>query len=353
MRLELGEEAAEFGRQALLALETTGGDRLAGPGAAGGAGPDAVGQAGTGGAGRAGPGAEVEAVLEALGAWDLDPRADGDELEAAAALCRAVGHRGIAHPVAGRLARPRGEGGRPWSPVVGGPAVDGLVVIPAGPAAAVGGTGLHWMAVDLDGNRSIARPRPGAGPGTLSGVVALDLEPIAAHGSPDGAGTGTAATLDVALGLVLPCWTLLGMLDRALLLTREHVVQRQQFGRPLSSFQGVQFQLTDAEVERAGADVLARHALWSIQTRRDDAVADALAFRLAAVEAAEVVFRVAHQLHGAIGFCDESPLSWLSRLSQPVRRLPFGAATTRDALASTVGRTGLAGLFDGAEAART
>ena len=33
------------------------------------------------------------------------------------------------------------------------------------------------------------------------------------------------------------------------------------------------------------------------------------------------MFRVAHQLHGAIGFCDEVPLSWLSRYSQPFRRL--------------------------------
>jgi 3-oxo-4-pregnene-20-carboxyl-CoA dehydrogenase alpha subunit len=154
------------------------------------------------------------------------------------------------------------------------------------------------------------------------------------------------ATEDVALGLVLSCWTLVGMLDRAMALTRAYVIERKQFGQPLASFQGVQFQLTEAEVERAGVSELARYALWSIGSHRPDAIADALALRLAAVEAAEVVFRVAHQLHGAIGFCDETALSWVSRHSQPLRRLPLGLSTTRDELARRVGRRGLAGLFD-------
>jgi hypothetical protein len=57
------------------------------------------------------------------------------------------------------------------------------------------------------------------------------------------------------------------------------------------------------------------------------------------------VFRVAHQLHGAIGFCDETPLSWVSRHSQPLRRLPLGLSATREALACRLGRRGLTGLF--------
>jgi alkylation response protein AidB-like acyl-CoA dehydrogenase len=91
--------------------------------------------------------------------------------------------------------------------------------------------------------------------------------------------------------------------------------------------------------------VLAKYALWSVQTHREEALDDALALRLAAVEAAEVVFRVAHQLHGAIGFCDEAALSWLSRYSQPLRRLPLGPSGTRDALTRRLGRHGLTGLF--------
>ena len=51
-----------------------------------------------------------------------------------------------------------------------------------------------------------------------------------------------------------------------------------------------------------------------------------------------MVFRVCHQLHGAVGFCDETTLSWLSRYSQPLRRLPFGLSATRDELTRRVGR---------------
>jgi len=107
----------------------------------------------------------------------------------------------------------------------------------------------------------------------------------------------------------------------------------------------VQFQLTDAEVERLGLEELAKHALWSIETGRPEALADALALRVAALESAEIVFRVAHQLHGAIGFCDETALSWVSRASIPLRRLPLGLAATRAELTRRIGGRGLTGLF--------
>jgi hypothetical protein len=247
LNIDLSPEAVEYGRGARQALQAASGDQLL-----------------------------LDAALKELGAWDLDPRGDADDLEAAAALCRAAGYAGIGYPVASRLA--------------------GL------PAALLPAALLPEALL----------------PGTMP---------------PD------------ALGLVLPCWTLLGMLDRAIDLTLEHVKSRQQFGQPLSQFQGVQFQLTDAEVERSGLDVLAKYALWSVQAGLPEAADDALALRMAALEAAEVVFRVAHQLHGAMGFCDESPLSWLSRSSQPLRRKPLGLSATRALLARRIGRRGLTGLF--------
>ena len=84
-------------------------------------------------------------------------------------------------------------------------------------------------------------------------------------------------------------------------------------------------------------EILAKYALWSVGTGRPEALDDALALRMAAIEAAEVVFRVCHQLHGAVGFCDETTLSWLSRYSQPLRRLAAGLSATRDMLTRRVG----------------
>jgi hypothetical protein len=320
MKIDLSDEALEYGHTVRRALEAVGGDRLV---------QDA----------EITPAARHDLVAPALaelGAWDLDPRGDADELEAAAALCRAAGWWATPYPVAERVARPRDVDAA------------GLVVVgdrtPRGALEGLDGqVEGRWLAVTLDGARRWATPKVPTAPARATGfVVDLDLEPV--DGS-TGAGTG-----DLALGLVLPCWTLLGMLDRAIDLTRTHVLERDQFGQPLSQFQGVQFQLTDAEVERSGVEALATYALWSIQAGQAGAVADALALRLAAVEAAEVVFRVSHQLHGATGFCDETTVSWFSRYSQPLRRLPFGPATTREQLARHTGRHGLDGLFGGAPA---
>ena len=305
MILDLNDDAKEFGRQALKAFEAAGGDQLL---VQADAKPDT----------RAGL---IAPVLESLGVFELEPRGDEDSLEAAAAVCRSAGSWALPYPVAERLARPEGL------------EVDGLIVVDAdAPEAALQGLDNRWAAVTLDGGRSTVSKLGASGP---SFATALELSAV------DSAGAG-----DVALALTLPSWTLLGMLDRAIDLTVAHVSLRKQFGQPLSSFQGVQFQLTDAEVERSGVDILAKYALWSLTTNpADEAINDALALRLAAIEAAEVVFRVCHQLHGAVGFCDETVLSWLSRYSQPLRRLPFGVSKTRDTLTARLGRRGLTGLF--------
>jgi hypothetical protein len=304
MILDLSDDAKEYGRQALRAFEAAGGDQLVQQAEAK---PDLR-------ESLAGP------ALAELGAWELDPRTDADGLEAAAALCRSAGYWALPYPVAERLAKPTDLD------------VDGLIVVAdTRPAGIVAGLQSRWATVSLGGARSKVDRQGAAGPAF---VAELELTAI----DKNGAG-------DVALGLVLACWTLLGMLDRAMELTIAHVSLRKQFGQPLSSFQGVQFQLTDAEVERSGVEILAKYALWTIGTARPEALDDALALRMSAIEAAEIVFRVCHQLHGAVGFCDETTLSWLSRYSQPLRRLPLGLSATRDLLTGRVGGSGLTGLF--------
>ena len=89
MILDLGDDAKEYGRQALRAFEAAGGDQL-------------VQQA------EAKPDIRESLVGPSageLGAWELDPRTDADGLEAAAALCRSAGYWALPYPVAERLAR--------------------------------------------------------------------------------------------------------------------------------------------------------------------------------------------------------------------------------------------------------
>lgn len=308
MRIDLSDDAIEFGRVVRDALGAAGGDDLiqraeAEPGT----GDDLVGK-----------------VLADLGAWDLDVRGSANELEAAAAVCRAAGWWAAPGAVAERLARPVDLDS------------DALCVV-AGPrpAAPVHASALSWTAVDLDGRRSQVTARDlGTTARKTAFVADVDLTAI------DDNGAG-----DAVVGLVLPCWSLLGMLDRAMALTAEYVKERHQFGKPLAAFQAVQFQLTDAEVERSGMEALAKYALWSLATGQREALNDALALRLAAIEAADTVFRICHQLHGAIGFCDETTISWLSRYSLPIRRLPLPLSGTRAELTTRAGRRGLTGLY--------
>jgi hypothetical protein len=304
VNLDLGDEAKEYGREALKAFGSAGGDELLLQAEAKPETRESL----------------VGPVLAGLGAWDLEVRSDADSLEAAAALCRSAGYWALPYPVAERLARPLDLD------------VDGLIVVAdKAPQGLITGLQHRWATVTLTGQRASVVGHAATG---SAFSAALELSAVDDSGSDD-----------VALALVLPCWTLLGMLDRALELTIEYVGLRKQFGQALSSFQGVQFQLADAEVERSGVEMLARHALWRTARSADDALQDALALRMSAIEAAEVVFRVCHQLHGAIGFCDESTISWLSRYSQPLRRLPMGLSATRNALTHRVGRRGLEGLF--------
>jgi hypothetical protein len=313
MNLELDENATEFGRVVRDAIGAAGGDEL-------------VQRAEVDPASRA---SLVEPVLGELGVWDLDPRSGPAELEAAAAVCRSAGYWAVPYPVAERLASTR-EGSE-----------DAVAVVdPAAPRAAAAWLDLRWSAVTLEGWRSIAQPKPALSDPRTSGFV-CDLELHSA-----GEESSDAPRRDVALALALPCWTLLGMMERAMQAAREHVLVREQFGQPLAGFQDVQFKFTDAEVERAGTEILAKYALWSIATDAPGARDDALALRLAAIEAAEVVFRVTHQVQGATGFCDESVQSWLSRYSQPLRRLPYGVSATREQLETSLGRVGLVGIFD-------
>ncbi len=137
MILDLGDDAKEYGRQALRAFDAAGGDQL-------------VQQA------EAKPDIRdslVGPVLNELGAWELDARTDADGLEAAAALCRSAGYWALPYPVAERLAKPTDLDS------------DGLIVVASNrPTGAVGGVETRWTAVTLDGVRSSVVGHGATGP---------------------------------------------------------------------------------------------------------------------------------------------------------------------------------------------
>jgi alkylation response protein AidB-like acyl-CoA dehydrogenase len=108
---------------------------------------------------------------------------------------------------------------------------------------------------------------------------------------------------------------LVGAAQRMLDITRDHVVQREQFGRPIGSFQAVQHALVDAALGVAFAEPVVHAAAWELQQQSENAVMAASKAKHAAARAARVTSRVALQLHGAIGYTLEYDLQiWMKRV---------------------------------------
>lgn len=90
-------------------------------------------------------------------------------------------------------------------------------------------------------------------------------------------------------------------LDKALSYARE----RQAFGRPIASFQAIQFKLADMETELQAARTFLYQAAWKLDRRAPDATAFcAMAKRLVT----DIGFRVANealQIHGGYGYLSD------------------------------------------------
>jgi acyl-CoA dehydrogenase len=111
---------------------------------------------------------------------------------------------------------------------------------------------------------------------------------------------------------------------RVLEIAVEYATQRQQFGRPISAFQAIQHQLAAAASEVASARVASEQAYLAIHSRTGEVFSCAIA-KARASDAAGAVARVAHQIHGAIGYTREYQLHRFTRRIQSWRN-EFGSS---------------------------
>jgi acyl-CoA dehydrogenase len=101
-------------------------------------------------------------------------------------------------------------------------------------------------------------------------------------------------------------------LEQVLAWTVQYAGERQQFGRPLARFQAIQMELAEMAGEVTAVTALVDAAVQALG-RGDDVVLPAAAAKVRAGAAVEVVARLAHQVHGAIGFTQEYRLHHLTR----------------------------------------
>ena len=142
-------------------------------------------------------------------------------------------------------------------------------------------------------------------------VVEVVAAPAHLIAGPERAGA-VLSELDVVRRVALAAEHL-GMIEAMLELTRTYLGQREQFGRPLASFQVIKHRLADVLVDLERVRSAARYAAAVFD---QDPLSAELPAAVAAAVATEAVIRVAHetvQLHGGIGFTWEHPAHYYLR----------------------------------------
>lgn len=136
----------------------------------------------------------------------------------------------------------------------------------------------------------------------------LDDAPVAADDVLGDPSCGAEA-LDWLLprATVALCAMELGVAERALAMTASYTTTRQQFDRPIATFQAVSQRAADAYVDVESIRVATWRAAWRLSEGQpaDDAVSVAKFF---AAEAGHRVVFAAQHLHGGMGFDVEYPL---------------------------------------------
>lgn len=157
--------------------------------------------------------------------------------------------------------------------------------------------------------------------GATAGRVVLDSAPAERLGGPEASGpeadgeaatgqpvsTAGAADWLMARGTVGLCALQLGVTERALEMTAAYATSREQFGRPIGSFQAVAQRLADAWIDVAAIRLTMWQAAWQLSAGLP---AD-LAVSIAKFWAADAGHRVAHtavHVHGGVGIDVSHPL---------------------------------------------
>lgn len=116
------------------------------------------------------------------------------------------------------------------------------------------------------------------------------------------------------LGVAGTAAVLVGVSQHLLETTRDHLLQREQFGVSIGSFQALKHRLSDVAVATEAARSLSWYAAYALSMRSEDASVAASLAKGAANSAAHLANSAALQLHGGIGFTWEHDLHlWLQR----------------------------------------
>lgn len=144
--------------------------------------------------------------------------------------------------------------------------------------------------------------------GTTDGEPYADVELAGAVGRRLSANAGADVVAELyTRALVGLCAMQVGVAERALKIAASYTSEREQFGRPIGSFQAVQQRLADAFIDVEAIRWTTWHAAWLIAEGRP-AVREAAIAKFWAAEAGARVVASAQQVHGGMGIDVTYPL---------------------------------------------
>ena len=143
----------------------------------------------------------------------------------------------------------------------------------------------------------------------------------------------TRTTLNVLLAAELA-----GLMETAIERTLEHLRTREQFGRPLGSFQALQFRMADVHMQMSLSRALTFETARLASEASASAGTTAAAAFAKAAEAAITATRTMIQMHGAMGFTDEHDAGlYLKRATTLANAYGTAAGRRKTVAAQTLG----------------
>ena len=147
--------------------------------------------------------------------------------------------------------------------------------------------------------------RPGPGVSVVPAVGSLGMRAAGlARVQLRGAAAREVGAADDGLSLIALGSVAAGIGQAALAEATAYANEREQFGRPIASFQAIQWKLANMATELAAAWLLGLRAAWLRDAGRPYAAAAGRFFRLAA-RAANAATSEALQVHGGYGYTRE------------------------------------------------
>jgi 3-oxo-4-pregnene-20-carboxyl-CoA dehydrogenase alpha subunit len=202
------------------------------------------------------------------------------------------------------------------------------ILVPASLPA--GGTGVVIVRTSAGG---VSCLRTHSSSGEPEYTVRLDEAPVAdLLGSEE---RGRAADDLYQLAVAGACCLADGALAGALALTTAHVTSRQQFGRPLATFQAVAQQIADVYITSRTLHLATLSACWRLHEGLEaGGDLDVAAYWLA--DQAPAALMTCHHLHGGIGMDVSYPLHRYSELIRDLVRFVGGAQYRLDRLGAGI-----------------